>query len=123
MQSSVTDRLVEAINGHDLERLVDCFGPAFSVHWPVHPNRSFNGRDAVRRNWEAIFKAYPGIQVTLMRQAYSGAETWGEWEFKGESLEGGPPFWQRGVIIVVVDGEAIVQAHFYMEPVDLKEEP
>lgn len=80
MASSVIDRLVDAINGHDLERLVDCFGPAFSGLWPVHPARSFNGRDGVRKNWEAIFKAYPGVQATLTKQVQSGDETWGEWE-------------------------------------------
>jgi ketosteroid isomerase-like protein len=118
MASSVVDRLVGAINRHDLERLTECFAPAFSMLWPVHPARSFNGRDGVRRNWEAIFKAHPDIRVTLTTRVQSGDEIWGEWEFKGENGDGGPLFWQRGVIIVVVDGEVIVQSRFYMEPVE-----
>jgi ketosteroid isomerase-like protein len=69
MTASVVDRLVDAINGHDLERLTECFAPTFSSVWPVHPARSFNGRDGVRRNWEAIFDAHPDIQVTLTTRA------------------------------------------------------
>jgi ketosteroid isomerase-like protein len=118
MTASVVDRLVDAINGHDLERLTECFAPTFSSVWPVHPARSFNGRDRVRRNWETIFDAHPDIQVTLTTRAQSGDEIWGEWEFKDENRDGGPPFWQRGVIIMVADGDVIGQSRFYMEPVE-----
>jgi len=50
----------------------------------LHPARSFNGRDGVRRNWEAIFDAHPDIQVTLTTRAQSGDGIWGEWEFKSK---------------------------------------
>jgi len=118
MTASVVDRMVDAINEHDLERLVECFAPSFSNLWPAHPARSFTGRDGVRRTWETIFQAHPDIQVTLTTRAHSGDETWGEWEFKAEQGDGSPTFWQRGVIIVVVDSELIVQSRFYMEPVE-----
>jgi hypothetical protein len=88
------------------------------VVWPVHPARSFNGRDGVRRNWDAIFKAHPDLQVTLTTRVESVDEIWGEWEFKGENRDGGLLFWQRGVIIVVLDGEVIGRSRFYMEPVE-----
>lgn len=65
--------------------------PDFSNVWPVHPARSFNGRDGVRGNWQAIFDAHPGIQVTLTTRTQSGEELWREWEFKGASRNGGPP--------------------------------
>ena len=118
MAPSVLDRLLDAINEHDLERLTACFAPTFAMVWPAHPARSFDGRDGVRRNWEAIFRAYPDIQATLTAHAQSGHEIWGEWEFRGESGDGGPPFWQRGVIIAEVDGEVIVRSRFFMEPVE-----
>ena len=112
------DRLVDAINEHDLARLTACFAPSFSMVWPAHPARSFTGRDGVRGNWEAIFQAYPDIRAKVTTSTQRGQEIWGEWEFKGDSPNGGPPFWQRGVIIVVLDGEVIVQSRFYMEPVE-----
>jgi len=117
MASSVMDRLVDAINGHDLDQLVECFAPAFTTDWSVHPSRSFGDRDGVRRNWQAIFRAHPGIQVELTSCVQFGDEIWGEWEFKGENRESGAPAWGRGVMIVVLDEEVIVQSRFYMEPV------
>jgi len=118
MADLVVDRLVDAINGHDLDRLTACFASDFTMLWPAHPARSFHGQDGVRRNWEAIFRAYPDIGATLTKRVQSGDEVWGEWEFSGESPDGGPPFHQRGVIIVAVGGEVIVESRFYMEPVE-----
>lgn len=117
MAPSVVDRLADAISTQDIEALVGCFAPTFSVEWPVHPARSFSGPDQVRRNWEAIFKAFPTIKATITTRVRSGDEIWGEWEFTSEAGDG-PRFWQRGVIIVNVDGEHIVRSRFYMEPVE-----
>jgi len=69
-------------------------------------------------NWETSFQAHPDIQVTLTTRAQSDDEIWGEWEFKADNGDGSPAFWQRGVIIVVVGSEVIVQSRFYMEPVE-----
>ena len=118
MADSVVDRLLGAINGHDLERLTACFAPDFDLVWPAHPGRSFRGRNGVQRNWEAIFGTYPGIRATLTTRLQSGDEVWGEWEFSGAHRDGGPPFSQRGVIIVATDAGVIVHARFYMEPVE-----
>jgi len=118
MADSAVDRLLGAINGHDLERLTACFAPDFEVVWPAHPDRSFRGRDGVRRTWEAIFETYPGVEATLTTRLQSGDEVWGEWEFSGEHRDGGPPFSQRGVIIAATEAEVIVRSRFYMEPVD-----
>ena len=116
MAPSVVDRLADAISTRDIEALVACFAPTFSMEWPVHPARSFNGPDQVRRNWEALFKAYPTIQATIATRVQRGDEIWGEWEFASE-VNGGARFCQRGVIIVNVEGELIVKSRFYMEPV------
>ena len=114
----VVDRLLDAINGHDLEQLTACFAPAFSMVWPAHPARSFTGPDGVRRTWEGIFQAYPDIHAEMITSTERGQEIWGEWEFKGNGGDGGAPFWQRGVIIVVVDRDVVVESRFYMEPVE-----
>ena len=117
MAPSVVDRLADAISTRDIEALVACFAPTFSMEWPVHPARSFNGPDQVQRNWEALFRAYPTIQAMIATRVQSGDETWGEWEFTSEAHDGAR-FWQRGVIIVNIEGEHIVKSRFYMEPVE-----
>lgn len=121
MADSVIDRLADAINMHDIEALTACFAPAFANDWPAHPARSFTGTDQVRRNWEAIFQAYPTVKAKIVRRVHSGNETWGEWEFKNDSHDGAQ-FRQRGVIIAEANGNRIVKTTFYMEPVESEQD-
>jgi ketosteroid isomerase-like protein len=117
MTAPVIDRLIDAINQHDLDAMTECFAPDFTNVWPVHPVRSFTGRDHLRSNWEGMFEARPDIKATVGAQAKAGNEAWGEWEFEGTERDGGR-FHQRGVIIVVTEGDVITEARFYLEPVD-----
>lgn len=117
MASSVIDRLVNAINAHDLEALTACFAPGYSVTVPAHPARSFTGQERVRSNWERLFQTFPTIGATVTAQVHSGDEIWTEWEYRSEAGNG-PQFWQRGVAVVVVQDEVIASARFYMEPVE-----
>lgn len=43
--SAVIDRLVTAVNHHDLDGLVDCFGDDYLNETPVHPQRGFRGSE------------------------------------------------------------------------------
>src|SRR5680860_1509672 len=52
---AAVERLVEAVNDHDLERLVSCFAEDYINDTPVHPQRAFRGRHQVRKNWTQIF--------------------------------------------------------------------
>ena len=63
----VLQRLMDAVNGHDLDALAACFTPDFLSETPAHPDRAFQGRDQVRHNWAAIFRAVPDIQITCPR--------------------------------------------------------
>ena len=117
MALRVINRLVEAMNRHDIDALVACFAPDYVNVWPVHPGRSFTGRDQVRRNWEMMFKARPDLKVTVSAHAHVDDEDWAEWEFVGTERDGSL-FHQRGVIISVVEGDVITRTRFYMEPVD-----
>ena len=55
----VLARLERAANAHDVDALVACFAPDYRNDTPVHPERSFTGREQVRRNWEQIFAFIP----------------------------------------------------------------
>lgn len=131
MTSTTTaiDRLVEAINSHDLDAIEACFAPNYSVTTPAHPAttpahpaRSFTGRENVRRNWERILAAHPTVQAKAEPQVHSGNEIWAEWEYTSETGEHGQ-FWFRGVAITVISGNVIESARFYMEPVDTEAGP
>jgi ketosteroid isomerase-like protein len=110
-------RLQEATNAHDLEAIVGCFAPAYHNDTPVHPARSFVGRDQVRRNWTQILAAIPDLTARVVAFAASGATVWSEWEQRGTRPDGSRHL-MRGVIVFTVEDGQITTARFFLEPVD-----
>ena len=56
-------RLQQATNAHDLEAIVACFAEDYVNETPVHPSRSFAGREQVRRNWARNPRGRPRSHV------------------------------------------------------------
>lgn len=113
----VLDRLLAAINGHELEAMVSCFAEDYTNETPVHPSRGFRGQDQVRTNWSQIFAAVPNIQARVVRSGVDRDTVWTEWEMAGDRVDGAG-FLMRGVVIFGVAGETIASARFYLEPVE-----
>jgi ketosteroid isomerase-like protein len=111
------DKLLESVNGHDLEGLTACFADDYVNETPAHPPRGFRGRDQVRRNWMQIFDSIPDIQASVPRTAVHGQTLWTEWEMSGTRADG-DPFLMRGVVIFGITGTVIGSARFYLEPVE-----
>ena len=114
---SVVTRLRDAINGHDLEALVDVFDPDFVSETPAHPQRTFRGVAQVRRNWGQIFAGVPDLQADLLDAVVEGDTIWSEWDWHGTRPDGSPHR-MRGVTIQRVRDSRAVSVRFYMEPVD-----
>ena len=115
--ASIIEAIGSAINGHDLEALVGCFTPTYRNETPVHPARSFEGREQVRRNWSRILGGVPDLRATLVRSAAAGDEAWAEWDWSGTRVDGASVR-LRGVTIMAVRDGRVDAARFYMEPVD-----
>ncbi len=113
----VLDRLLAAINGHDLEAMVSCFAEDYTNETPVHPPRGFRGQHQVRTNWSQIFVAVPNIEVRVVRSSVDGDTLWTEWDIAGDRTDGAQ-FLMRGVVIFGVAGDTIASARFYLEPVE-----
>ena len=110
-------KLQQAINDHDLDALVACFDPDYDSDQPVHPERSFRGREQVRKNWKQILGAVPDLRAELKRWAANGDEVWTEWEWRGTRGDGGP--WvMRGVTIQGLRHDVVAWMRLYMEPVE-----
>ena len=116
--SAVIDRLIHAVNGHDLAGLVSCFADDYVNETPVHPLRGFTGSDQVRTNWTQIFAGVPDIEAAVLRRAENDDRVWTEWEISGTRSEDGGPFLMRGVVIFGISGEVISSARFYLEPAE-----
>lgn len=118
---SVLERLLRAVNDHDLDALVSCFAADYANETPAHPHRGFRGNEQVRRNWAQIFGGVTDLRADVPRHVSDGDRLWTEWDMSGHRPDG-TAFRMRGVVIfgvvVGVDGPTFGSARFYLEPVE-----
>lgn len=112
----VVESLHAAANAHDLDAIVGHFSPEYVLENPCHPDRSFRGRDQVRRNWSRILAGAPDLTVTTSATLAAGLEVWCEIEMRGHRPDGAEHH-MRGVMIFRVAEDLIIAGRFYLEPV------
>lgn len=110
------DRLCAATNAHDIDGIVACFAPDYRNETPAHPERSFVGREQVRRNWEMILAGVPDLTADVTSRVADGDTVWSEWEHRG-TRPNGTAHLVRGVIVFGVEHGLAAWARFYLEPV------
>ena len=113
---AVLKRLLDATNAHDIDALTNCFAVDYANETPAHPDRSFTGREQVRRNWTQIFSGVPDLRATLIRWAADGETLWPEWRHRGTRRDG-TLHELAGVTVTGVRDDRIQWASFYLEPV------
>ena len=113
----ILERLTEAQNAHDAQRMASHFAADYDSSQPVHPGRAFKGSAQVLANWTAVFEGVPDFHAELLASCVDGDTEWGEFDWQGQHSDGSP-FAMRGVIIVTVRDDLIAGARLYMEPVD-----
>ena len=106
--AAVLERLLKAVNAHDLDGLVSCFAGDYVNETPAHPQRGFRGSGQVRTNWAQIFASVPAVD---------GDTLWTEWDISGTRPDG-TAFLMRGVVVFGITGACIASARFYLEPVE-----
>jgi hypothetical protein len=100
---SLIERLHGAINRHDLAAFLDCFDDAYESEQPLYPERSFRGREGVRRNSSANLARVPDLRWDLVGACFSTDAAWCEWRWHGARLDGGR-FDVQGVVIYGIQG-------------------
>jgi ketosteroid isomerase-like protein len=113
----VVERLLLATNAHDLEGIAACFADDYALESPLHPARSFRGKEQVRRNWTQILRAIPDVQARVFRSATHEGSVWTEWEMSGTRPDGGKHL-MRGVFIFGVSDGLLRWGRMFLEPVD-----
>ena len=113
----VMDRLVEAMNAHDLDRMVALFHPDYDSRQPAHPGRAFVGRDQVRANWAAMFGGVADFRAEVVRSVQDGELNWSEWAWHGTRSDR-QPFDVRGVTLFRIRDGLIVAGTLYVEDVE-----
>jgi ketosteroid isomerase-like protein len=108
----VFDRLQRAQNAHDLDALLDCFDPDYQSEQPVHPARTFRGRDQVRKNWKTLFDGVRDFRAELIRSTTAEDVAWSEWRWTGTRADGSK-LDERLAIIAGLKGGRIAWARLY----------
>ena len=115
--TEVIDRLVVAMNAHDLDAAAGLFHEDYRSEQPAHPGRAFAGRDQMRANWEAMFAGIPDFHAEACRSVQDADTTWTEWAWSGTRNDG-QTFDVRGVTLFEIAGDQIVAGRLYMEDVE-----
>lgn len=115
--ADVVERLRQAMNQHDLAGFLACIDQEYRSEQPVHPNRGFEGRQQVEKNWSALFEAMPDFHAELVATANDGDTVWAEWHWTG-SRANESPLDMRGVTLFEIKRGRVVSGRLYMEEVE-----
>ena len=113
----VIDRLLTALNAHDLEAAAALFDENYRSEQPAHPGRAFVGRAQMHANWKAMFAGIPDFRAAMPRSVDDGDSIWSEWVWLGTRTDGSP-FEVRGVTVFQIKDELIVAGSLYLEDVE-----
>ena len=116
--AEMMNRLLSAMNAHDLDAFVACFAPDYESQQPAHPGRAFRGSDQVRKNWAGVFDGVPDFTAELVVSAVidENVEV-GEWRWRGTHTDGAR-FGMEGVIVTGIQHNQIAWGRLYMEPIE-----
>lgn len=64
--TDVVDRLLLAMNKHDLDGAANLIHEDYRSEQPAHPGRAFVRRAQMRANWEAMFAGIPDFQAETL---------------------------------------------------------
>jgi ketosteroid isomerase-like protein len=102
------------MNVHNLEAHVACFHDDYRSEQPVHPARTFTGREQVRENWSKLYESIPDFRAELLRVAVAGDTEWAEWRWLGTKADGSP-LEERGVTIMGIRDGRFAWGRLYLE--------
>ncbi|MFF2246621.1 nuclear transport factor 2 family protein [Arthrobacter sp. NPDC058130] len=115
--SQVIQRLLAAVNDHDLEAAAALFHESYKSVQPAHPGRAFVGRAQMHANWAAMFAGIPDFHAEVLRSVDDANTTWSEWTWAGTRTDG-QPFDMRGVTIFEIEDGLIAGGSLYMEELE-----
>jgi hypothetical protein len=109
----VFERMIQALNWHDLDAMVTYFAPNFRSEQPFYPERNFTGQAGVRKNWSFFFSTIPDFRAEVRSSAVEGDTVWAELAYYGTQADGKKHV-TRGVTISGIQGEQIAWSKLYI---------
>jgi hypothetical protein len=114
--AEVIDRLVAAMNEHDIDAAACLMHEDYRSEQPVHPRRAFVGRAQDARQLEGHDRRDSRLRAELCRSVREGDTIWsGRWS---GTRDDGQPFAVRGVSLFETADDLIVAGRLHMEEVE-----
>jgi hypothetical protein len=110
-------KLKNAFNNHNVDLFADCLDENYQSEQPVHPDRSFTGKEQAVKNWAANFSEMPDFAAELLDYSLSETTLWTEWYWTGTRKDNSK-LHMRGVTIFGVEENKIKWGRLYVEPVE-----
>jgi limonene-1,2-epoxide hydrolase len=114
---TVVERLINAINAHDLDAFMACIAADYHSVQPLHPDREFTGSAQVRQNWSAVFAGVPDLRWHVLRWAVDDRTVWIEVHGGGSRVSDGARIELGGVLINEVHDDQIIAARIYFDEI------
>ncbi len=111
-------KLKNAMNTHDINSFIECIDENYFSEQPVHPDRTFYGKEQVKKNWSSNFEEMPDFSARVLRHFISNNTFWAEWEWQG-TRQDKSRLLMRGVTIMGVEDGKIKWGRLYIEPVEV----
>src|SRR3954453_21573648 len=86
--ATMLERLQDAANGHDPQRLASLFAEDYRSIQPLQPTRGFGGSEQVRENWLSVLEGVPDFTSDLAAVSLGGEVQWGECQLHGHHVDG-----------------------------------
>ena len=109
------DRLIAAVNAHDLDALSVLFHPDYESRQPAHPGARVRGAlPGARELGGDVRRGSSTSTRNSLACVQDGDTTWCEWTWSGTRSDD-QPFEMRGVTLFRISGGVIVAGSLYME--------
>lgn len=113
----LTNRLLSAMNAHDLDAFVGCFAENYHSEQPASEPELQRARQGARKLGGCLL-GVPDFEAELVSSAVSGdGVEMGEWRWSGKHVDGSP-FAMRGVTVLGLANDRIAWGRLYMEVVE-----
>jgi hypothetical protein len=120
---SLVDRMLRALNQHDLAAFLELFRPDFRSAQPLRPEADFVGRENVRANWAwKLSDPASDFRAQALRWATAPNELWIEWRWTHTTPEGAAVDLQ-GICVYGVEDNRFAWARLYIDDVPRAEVP
>ena len=101
--NNVIDRLLAALNAHDVEAFISCYSPDATIE-DGHDRILAKGHSEFRERYSPMFETYPSLHVEPLNRW-----TVGSFVTQDERVTGGGPGSDRHIAIYQIENDLVVR--------------